>query len=342
MEPGMSVYLFADTLNDDAAKVNGEHYFGHYKIDAVEPKGLKLTRYESLLPGENVQINNRPVLVYELFPNDDYRTFAGKNVAQLKQLLPDVADATLQEFAKHGKSVTAEEEQTLLDQVAIDDEAKTALATLNKAYVWHRVNVKELLPTSEISGKVAPAPAPMPAGEDGGENPMEPEVVMPATFGIGTKILLDPDTAKSLVAAGKVEYDGANYRVYMRPLRDYPSEYKRLRENFLGVGMSIVEVDRLEGLNAITKQSTEATIKQHEARTALIKEDLANLKKETAALTVYEAQLRQRVAAVRSERLALLDNINKTAAAITQFQMEALKKVNSRIATQDQAAAASE
>lgn len=334
LEPGMSVYLFADTINDEQAKVNGDHYFGHYKIDAVAPKGLKLTRYEALLPGENVQINNRPVLVYELFPNDDYRTFAGKSAAQLKALLPGVPDATLEEFAKHGKPVTAAEEQALLSQAAIDDESKAALSTLNKAHVWHRVTVKELLPTSEISGKVAQA-APMPGA---GENPME-EIVTPATFGIGTKILLDPDTAKQLVTAGKVEYDGANYRIYMRPLRDYPSEYKRIRENFVSLGMAIAEVDRLEGLNAITKQSTEATIKQHEARTALIKEDLANLKKETAALVAYDAQLRQRVTAVRGERLALLDYINKSAAAITQFQMEALRKVNSRIALEAQAAA---
>lgn len=341
LEPGMSVYLFADTINDPGAKVDGDHYFGHYKIDAVEPKGLKLTRYETLLPGDNVQINNRPVLIYELFPNDDYRTFAGKTVAQLKTLLPGVAEATLEEFAKHGKSVTAAEEQALLDQAALDEESKTALSTLNKAHVWHRVSVKELLPLSEISGQVAPAPAPMPAGE-GEENPMEVEAEIPATFGIGTKILLDPDSAKKLVDAGKVEYDGANYRVYMRPLRDYPSEYKRIRENFIDLGRAIAEVDRLEALNAITKQSAEATIQQHQARTALINEDLANLKKETAALAAYETQLRQRVTAVHGERQALLDNINKTAAAITQFQMEALKKVNSRIAAQEQAAAASE
>ncbi len=169
---------------------------------------------------------------------------------------------------------------------------------------------------------------------------MEPDAVVPATFGIGTKILLDPDTAKQLVAAGKVAYDGADYRVYMRPLRDYPSEYKGLRENFLAVGRSIVEVDRLEGLNAITKQSTEATIQLHKARTALINEDLGNLKKETAALTAYDSQLRQRVTAANAERAALLDYINKAAAAVTQFQLEALQKVNSRIAAQEQAAAA--
>jgi len=340
LEPGMSVYLFADTLADERAKVDGSHYLGHYKIDSVEAKGLKLTRYEALLPGENVQINNRPVLVYELFPNDDYRTFAGKSAAELKQMLPDVPDETLAEFAKHGKPATAAEEEALQNVAAIDDDAKTALATLGKARIWHRVVVKELLPTSEISGKVAAAPAAPPPGEEGAENPMEPDAVVPATFGIGTKILLDPDTAKQLVAAGKVAYDGADYRVYMRPLRDYPSEYKGLRENFLALNRAIVEVDRLEGLNAITKQSTEATIQQHQAKTALINEDLGNLKKETAALTAYDSQLRQRVSAVNAERAALLDYINKAAAAVTQFQMEALQKVNSRIAAQEQAAAA--
>lgn len=340
LSKGMSVYLFADTQADERAKVDGSHFLGHYIIDSVDPKEIKLTRVEALLPGENVQIANRPVLIYELFPNDDYRTFAGKSAAELKQMLPDVPDATLAEFAKHGKPATAAEEEALLNQTAIDDDAKTALATLSKANVWYRVTVKELLPTSEISGKVAAAPAAPPPGEEGVENPMEPDAVVPATFGIGTKILLDPDTAKQLVAAGKVELDGPNYRVYMRPLRDYPSEFKGLRENFLSVGRSIVEVDRLEGLNAITKQSTEATIKQHEARTALINEDLVNLKKETAALTTYEGQLRQRVTAANTERAALLDNINKAATALTQFQMEALKKVNSRIAAQEQAAAA--
>jgi hypothetical protein len=334
----MSVYLFADTLADPAAKVNGDHYFGHFKIDSVEPKGLKLTRIEGLLPDENVQNNNRPVLIFELFPNDDYRTFAGKTVAELKQLLPNVPDATLEQFAKHGKTITAAEEQALLSQMANDDESTAALGTLNKANVWHRVTVKQPLLLSEISGKVAPAP--MPAGvEDDGGNPIEPDAETPASFRRGSKILLDPDSAKQLVAAGKVEYDGADYRVYMRPLRDYPSEYKRLRENFLSVNMAIAEVERLEALNAITKQSTEATIAQHQARTALINEDLANLKKETAALTAYEAKIRQRLSAAQTERLALLDNINKTAAAITQFQMEALRKVNEQIAIQEQASA---
>ncbi len=105
-----------------------------------------------------MQINNRPVLVYELFPNDDYRTFAGKSAAELKQMLPDVPDETLAEFAKHGKPATAAEEEALQNVAAIDDEAKTALATVSKARIWHRVTVKELLPTSEISGKVAAAP----------------------------------------------------------------------------------------------------------------------------------------------------------------------------------------
>ncbi len=333
---GKKVYLFGDPLADPP----GKDYLGHYSIDAIEGKDIKLTRVDQLMEGENVTVNNRPVLIYETFPNDDYRAFAGMTLPQLKKILPDVPDETLQEYVKHGKPVTAAEEQALLDQQAIDDEAKTQVATLNKGRVWYRVRVKELLPISEVSGKVAAAPPePMP-GED---NPMpmdeEPAAALPTTFGIGTKIVLDPDTAKQLVAAGKVVYDGDNYRVYMRPLRDYPNEYNRIRQNVSTIRAAIAEVERLEKLNAQTIASTEATIKQHEARTALVNEDLGNLKKETTALTAYDAQIRQRTAALRAEEAALLKNIAQTAAAITQFQMEALRKVNSRISAQDQAAA---
>lgn len=339
LEPKMAVFLFGDSQADPQAG----GYYGKYIINTVEPKRLTLTRAEPLLvgnPGEpEVTVNGRPVIIYENFPNDDYRTFAGKTLAELKQMVPGVPDETLNDFVKHGKPVTAAEEQALLDQAAIDDQAKTALTDLNKAHVWHRVKVKELLPLSEISGKVAPVapPVPMPGEE---ENPMPAEEVLPATFGLGTKILLDPDTAKQLVGTGKVEYDGADYRVYMRPLRDYPSEYKRIRENFVDLTAAIGQIERLEALNATTKASTEATIKHHEARTALINEDLANLKKETAALAGYETQIRQRVAGLQKEQRTLLDNISKLAAAVTQFQMEALRKVNSQISAQDQAAAA--
>ncbi|MGC4002451.1 MAG: hypothetical protein QM811_04635 [Pirellulales bacterium] len=330
------LYLFLDTSLAPQFKLSGDLYLGFFNVDSVNGKTVNLTSINPIDPKTTPPAGrDRPVIAYVKFPNDDYRAFAGMSADEIRALLPTITAQDLLELTKHGKPVTeAEAEQltavdpSIVDPVLMEQEKKAKADSIQ-----YRVRMKAPYDTAAGAAQAAPMP-----GEDGA-----PAATPGKKYGtiipVGGKAILPIAAAEELIAAGKAELDGADYRVYQRPLRDFPNGYQHDIEARKRVEQSIAETDRLIALNAATNASTAATIEIHKTRIKALEQDAENLKKETAVLDGYITSLRQSAVALRQRRDALETGIENAAVQVAQLQLEAVRKINARLQAQESAAA---
>ncbi len=119
LEQNSIVYMFEEGEPNAAAPQEGAQFLGEFRVVAVQPDTAELESVYRLdnRTGNRIASSQRPWILYETMPRDQYQLFAGKTEEELRQMLPA---ATVQEYLRHGTPATPDDDD--LHRAAFDDQ----------------------------------------------------------------------------------------------------------------------------------------------------------------------------------------------------------------------------
>jgi hypothetical protein len=310
-----------------------EKYLGAYVVAASGPK----VELAPLYPERRTGVKG-PLVIFELAPVDTHKAFAHLKATPkaITDLFPPNTPAdVVEKYLKDGEPVAPPQDPNAI-----------------VADVWRRVRFVKAHSLKDPEFKPAaapPAPAPAPAGD---EVAIEPGAEADAAAGVPDPLasgelrfqpddeaLVDPVTADALVKAGIAQYapnradEGLPSHVYMRPLNDYPSAFRNVRNELISTQLAIAELDRqIKAVQEAIKlaQDTERIRKEEAARRT---EDLKRLAFEADTMQKLHDAWAQSTKAARDEAESLKQSIGSQAEELARLQLQAAQATGQRAAS---------
>lgn len=326
MQQNAIVYAFKQTVNPENMQVPGL-YMGEWVVENIAPDRVLLSHLQPLDQVQRRQLDTGGTLtLYEVMPNDGHHKFAHLSDDQIRELLMP--------GGWHTRPAMAPEEryQESVDQYLRDGGNHTPADPPERTWV----EVELTQPWSQdvdVDPESTATNLPTQAFQEVTGLALSPDLQQggPSEFEPGDKIILDWETAESLIEQGIAN---RLRNIYRRPLRDYAYSfgeiYRRVRELNDEIRQTTDANTTVQA--AIDKAKQQIAIRT-EAKTRL-GEDLAFVSKERDAMKQYLSTLQDQYADVRAtlyqlytSNLELVDELRRIEEAITRAIRQQLAAV---------------
>jgi hypothetical protein len=305
-------------------------YLGAHVLTSVNGPKIELA---PLYPELRPEVKG-PLLIFELAPVDTHEAFADFDEKYIQKLLesPPVSPKVIEQYLKDGDAV---------------DPQKDAKEIVDNA--WRRVRFVKAHTVKDAQARPAAAP-PAPAALPGDELAPAAEAAAPTAelaaalaagemrFQPDDEALFDPQTAEDLVKKGVAQYapnrpdENLPSHVYMRPLHDYPAEFRNVRNELIATELSIAELDRqIKAIQEAIKlaQESERIRKEEAARRA---QDLEKFTFEANTMQKLHDDWAQAAKAAQGEIESLKQSIGARAQQLANAQLKAAQATGRRAA----------
>jgi hypothetical protein len=331
LEVNQMVYLFKETVQEGAtpAVPLPVAYGGEFKVATADATSVVLSPTQPLDEAQQAALaagsnDGSTWALHEVMPIDNYEVFAGLSAEQLRQQMPGVSDAIIEQYVRTG---TKWQEGDPLDAkwarvkfnkpitVDVDVAAEQVAAPSTEQFIYFDEEGRARLVNLRRGGAGPADPVKFEAGDIGLFLTQEGDVPVPDKTALEGKNLLQQWIANQDVEVQ--EY------VYMRPLNDYAQiMYRGSLERSDLAERAALATRELASINASIAR-TEAQIAQRTMEKQKLESDKVNFQ---AELQVVESHL----ASMTARREELLAQLRAVYAANLQLA-EDLEQLQERV-----------